>query len=100
MWPHWSPAEDFLAATKWPLATYHLGKHGAGAVGGKLEATVESRMEIPQNLKNSWAPVAHSCNPSYSGCRDQEDLGLKPAPANSLQDPISTKNNTKKGLVE
>jgi hypothetical protein len=24
-------------------------------------------------------PVAHSCNLSYSGGRDQEDLGLKPA---------------------
>jgi hypothetical protein len=25
------------------------------------------------------APVAHACNPSYSGGRDQEDHGLKPA---------------------
>jgi hypothetical protein len=25
-------------------------------------------------------PVAHACNPSYSGCRDQEDLGSKAAP--------------------
>jgi hypothetical protein len=33
--------------------------------------------------------VAHACNPSYSGGRDQEDGGLKPAQANSLQDPIS-----------
>jgi hypothetical protein len=23
--------------------------------------------------------VAHTCNPSYSGSRDQEDQGLKPA---------------------
>jgi hypothetical protein len=28
-------------------------------------------------------PVAHTCNPSYSGGRDLEDLGLKPAQANS-----------------
>jgi hypothetical protein len=34
------------------------------------------------------APVAHACNPSYSSGRDQEDCGLKPAQANSLQDPI------------
>jgi hypothetical protein len=33
--------------------------------------------------------VAHACNPSYSGGRDQEDQGLKPAQANSSQDPIS-----------
>jgi hypothetical protein len=26
--------------------------------------------------------VAHTCNPSYSGSRDQEDPGLKPAQAN------------------
>jgi hypothetical protein len=35
------------------------------------------------------APVAHAYNPSYSGGRDQDDLGLKPAQANSLWDPIS-----------
>jgi hypothetical protein len=33
-------------------------------------------------------PVAHTCNPSYSGGKDQEDHGLKPAWANSLLDPI------------
>jgi hypothetical protein len=33
--------------------------------------------------------VAHACNPSYSGGRDQEDHVPKPAQANSLQDPIS-----------
>jgi hypothetical protein len=39
--------------------------------------------------------VAHTCNPSYSGGRDQEDQGSKPAWANSLQDPI-LKNPTQK----
>jgi hypothetical protein len=33
--------------------------------------------------------MAHACNPSYSGGRDQEDRGSKPAWANSSQDPIS-----------
>jgi hypothetical protein len=33
-------------------------------------------------------PVAHACNPSYSGGRDQ-DYGSKPAQASSLRDPIS-----------
>jgi hypothetical protein len=32
--------------------------------------------------------VAHTCNPTYSGGRDQEDYGLKPTQENSLQDPI------------
>jgi hypothetical protein len=44
-----------------------------------------------------WVPVAHTCNPNYSG--DQEDCGLKPAPANSSQNPISKKPITKTGLV-
>jgi hypothetical protein len=26
-----------------------------------------------------WVPVAHACNPSYSGGRDEEDRGSKPA---------------------
>jgi hypothetical protein len=32
-------------------------------------------------------PGAHACNASYSGGRDQEDHGLKPAWANTSQDP-------------
>jgi hypothetical protein len=46
-------------------------------------------------------PVAHACNPSYSGSRDQEDRGSKPAQANSSQHPNSKKPFTKKiGLEE
>jgi hypothetical protein len=33
--------------------------------------------------------VAHTCNLSYSGGRDQEDGSSKPAQANSSQAPIS-----------
>jgi hypothetical protein len=43
------------------------------------------------------APVAHKYNPSYSGGRDQEDHDLKPAQANSSQDPISKIANIKMG---
>jgi hypothetical protein len=32
--------------------------------------------------QRSRAWVAHACNPSYSGDRDQEDQGSKPAQAN------------------
>jgi hypothetical protein len=35
--------------------------------------------------------VAHTYNPCYSGGRDQEDNGLKPAWANSSRDSISKK---------
>jgi hypothetical protein len=40
--------------------------------------------------------VAHAYNPN-SGGRDQEGSSLKPAQANSSQDPISKKPITKKG---
>jgi hypothetical protein len=41
-------------------------------------------------------PVAHTCNPSNSRGRDQEDQGSKSAWANSLRDPISKIPNTKR----
>jgi hypothetical protein len=41
--------------------------------------------------------VAHICNPSYSGGRDQEDRCLKAALANSSRDPISKTPITKMG---
>jgi hypothetical protein len=43
--------------------------------------------------------MAHACSPSYSGGRDQEDYGLKPAQANSPRDPI-LKNPSPKRLME
>jgi hypothetical protein len=42
--------------------------------------------------------VSHACSPSYSGGRDQEDCGLKPAWANSLWETVSKiPNITKRG---
>jgi hypothetical protein len=41
--------------------------------------------------------VAHDCNHSYSGGRDQEDRGLKPAQANGSRDPISKNPSQKQG---
>jgi hypothetical protein len=35
--------------------------------------------------------VAHTYNPGYSGCRNQEDCSLRPAWTKSLQNHISTK---------
>jgi hypothetical protein len=43
--------------------------------------------------------VTHTCNPSYSRGRDQEDRGSKPAHANSLRDLISKNTHHTKGLV-
>jgi hypothetical protein len=40
--------------------------------------------------------VAHTCDPSYCGGRDQEGHGSKPAQANTLRGPISKIPNTKR----
>jgi hypothetical protein len=40
--------------------------------------------------------VAHTCNPRYSGGRNQENHGLKPAWANSSWDPVLKIPNTKR----
>jgi hypothetical protein len=50
--------------------------------GGKKEWGVKSLM----GAGHRWA-----CNPSYSAGGDLEDPDLKPAQANSSQDPISKK---------
>jgi hypothetical protein len=41
--------------------------------------------------------VAHTCNPSYSEGRDQEDHGSKPAWGSSLRNPVLKKTITGKG---
>jgi hypothetical protein len=46
--------------------------------------------------KIGWVPVAHTCNPSYSGGRDQEDRGSTPTQINSSQDPLLKKPCTKR----
>jgi hypothetical protein len=45
--------------------------------------------------KTSWVPVAHTCNPSYSGGRDLEDCGSKPA-RKIVCKTLSQKNPTQK----
>jgi hypothetical protein len=51
-----------------------------------------------EEISMSQALVAHACNPSHSGDRDQEDCGSKPARANSSRDSILKIPNT--GLAE
>jgi hypothetical protein len=46
-------------------------------------------MTLYINKVTSQALVAHACNPSYPGGRDQKDHGSKPAWGNSLRDLIS-----------
>jgi hypothetical protein len=44
--------------------------------------------------------VGHTCNHSYSGGRDQEDQGSKPAQANNSERSYLKKTHHKKGLLE
>jgi hypothetical protein len=55
---------------------------------------------VSPKLAQSRAQVAHAYNPSYSGGRDQEDLGSEPAWANTSVRPYLEKPFTKIGLVE
>jgi hypothetical protein len=53
---------------------------------------------MPQSYV-SQALVSHTCNPSYSGGRDQKDCGSKPQ-ANSSRECILKNPSQKIGLVE
>jgi hypothetical protein len=48
------------------------------------------RVEI--RFGKGWVPVVHICKPSYSGSRDQEDQGSKPAWGNSSVRPYLKKD--------
>jgi hypothetical protein len=58
--------------------------------------SVETVLQI---LKFELGTVTHSYNPIYSGGRDQEDRGSKPAGATSFRDPISKKHITHKKMA-
>jgi hypothetical protein len=51
-------------------------------------------------VRRKISVVPQACNPSYSGGRDQEDQGSKPAQANSSMRPYFENPFTKIGLVE
>jgi hypothetical protein len=40
-----------------------------------LEPVQPLTSNLASRMLYSWAPVAHACNPSYLGGRDQEDRG-------------------------
>jgi hypothetical protein len=66
----------------------------------RLRALALLKAEIKFNKQYSGAPVAHACNPSYSGGRNQEDCSLKPAQQSSASKTLSRKNPSRKGLME
>jgi hypothetical protein len=50
--------------------------------------------------RESQVPMVHTCNPTYSGSRDQEAHGSKPALGKQLTRPYLNNTTYKKGLVE
>jgi hypothetical protein len=68
-----------------------LGKPAARREQHKAAANMEPDKKFWAFFLQNQAQVAHACNPRNSGGRDQEDYGLKPDGANSLQDRISKK---------
>jgi hypothetical protein len=61
-----------------------------------LDSLKNIKQSIILKRKICQALVAHTCHPSYSGGRDQEDHSSKSALANSSRDPISKIPNTKR----
>jgi hypothetical protein len=52
-------------------------------------------------MKTYAGTSGYTCNPSYSGRKDLEDLGLKPALGKQFMSPyLRKKKNHKKGLLE
>jgi hypothetical protein len=71
------------------------------ALGGKKNHGIQRKCaQINNFLKNPAWVVSHTCNPSYSESRDQEDHGWRSAWANSVQKPYLEKTQLKKGLME
>jgi hypothetical protein len=67
----------------------------------KIQAQMVSS-GTPSKDHTCQAPVAHTCNPGYSGGRDQEDYHSKSYQANSSRDHIleKTKHTHKKPITK
>jgi hypothetical protein len=67
----------------WPLSDRDCPKELLHTAAQQGVASGNSLYITFKSMPNSRALVAHAYNPSYSGGRDQEDHGSKPAWANS-----------------
>jgi hypothetical protein len=54
-----------------------------------------NKWELYIKRNNCLALVVHTCNPSYTACRDQEDCSSKPAWENTVHKTLSQKKITK-----
>jgi hypothetical protein len=97
-WPSYSPLYKFL---------HSLGFNCSAPTGqgfGHSSKKMHFRGTYYDCIKRteSWVPIAHTYNPSYSGGTDQEEWGLRPDWANNSWHPISKKPIIKKagGVVQ
>jgi hypothetical protein len=74
-------------------------KNPASVQGELLNILLQQPIGCCQQKRFKKVLVAHACNSSYLGDRDQEDWGLKTALANSSRDPILKKNHHKKKIA-
>jgi hypothetical protein len=70
------------------LAKYVSLLHCSVVIGSTILKGKKHPVWRQNPVTQCQALVAHTYNATYSGGRDQEDLSLKLAQANSLQDPI------------
>jgi hypothetical protein len=83
--PVWAKSsQDFISSNGW--AQWYVPVIPAMQRSTNRETPVQASLGIKRDPASkitnaSWAPVAHACNPSYSGDRDQEDCSSKPAPS-------------------
>jgi hypothetical protein len=103
---HFTYREVTIPSTNFPSVTRRAENSGASSLKCSKEnknKMCQSRVPHPMKIsfknkgKSREAPVAHTCNTSYSRSRDQEDCGLKPAPGKQFKGPYL---NHKKGMVE
>jgi hypothetical protein len=70
-----------------------------------IEAAPGKKIRTPylENTQHSQVPVAHACNPSYSGGRDPGESWFEASPGQIVYKALSQKNPShpqKKTLVE
>jgi hypothetical protein len=84
-----------------PNAQMHWARHGNSVIKvAGFQSRVCKQVTLTRSGKiMSRAPVAHACNPSYWGGRDQEDSSSKPA-RQIVRETLSQKTLYKIGLVE
>jgi hypothetical protein len=94
-----STTKDINTCIEEEISNNEFQKTTVKIINDLKEETQKLVLELKEDM--SWAPLAHPCNPSYSGGRDQKDRGSKPSQASISVRPYLKKPFTKIiGLIE